>query len=288
MSVKPPRPMGPPLNALRAFEAAARLGGFSRAAEELCVTPGAVAQQIKQLEDWAGAPFFDRQAQGVQLNALGRQLLPMAERAFDQIADLAQGIRVAASPNRIHIAALPAVAQLWLSPRLPALRQKMPELEISVTALEEPPNLEREPYDLSVFYMPDGKGQALVADQIQPVCAPSLAAQLQRPEDLSSCLCLVDSVWANDWSHWLKEGAGLPELSLRGPTYSLYSLAVQEAVNGAGVLMGHESLIAPLLKAGRLVAPFKRPVATGLALSLEMRQPVRDPLARFVSALKGA
>ena len=82
MSVKPPRPMGPPLNALRAFEAAARLGGFSRAAEELCVTPGAVAQQIKQLEDWAGAPFFDRQAQGVQLNALGRQLLPMAERAF--------------------------------------------------------------------------------------------------------------------------------------------------------------------------------------------------------------
>jgi LysR family glycine cleavage system transcriptional activator len=95
-------------------------------------------------------------------------------------------------------------------------------------------------------------------------------------------------VWANDWSHWLKDGAGLPELSLRGPTYSLYSLAVQEAVNGAGVLMGHESLIAPLLKAGRLVAPFKRPVATGLALSLEMRQPVRDPLARFVSALKGA
>lgn len=287
MSVRPPRPIGPPLNALRAFEAAARLGGFARAAEELCVTPGAVAQQIKQLEDWAGAELFERRKQGVVLNTTGRQILPLAERAFDQVAELVQGLRVAASPNRIHIAALPAVAQMWLSPRLPALRQKMPQLEISVTAMEEPPNLDRDPYDLSIFYMADESGphtRLIAKDVIQPVCAPHLAAQLRQVGDLPGAQCLVDSAWASDWEIWLK-AVGQDALQLRGPSYSLYSLAVQEAVNGAGVLMGHEALIQPLLKAGRLVAPFKAPVATGHNLVAMMRQPVRDPLAQFVEAL---
>lgn len=286
MPVHPPRPSGPPLNALRAFEAAARLGGFSRAAEELCVTPGAVAQQVKLLEDWAGVALFDRQAQGVVLNDMGRQVLPLATRAFDQIAATVQEIRAVASPNRLHIAALPAVAQLWLSPRLPGLRRALPGLEISVTAMEQPPNLERDPFDMTLFFGDPAESEAIAEDEILPVCAPALAGGLAHVADLVGVNCLSDSAWAQDWPLWLQRVAGAEAPTVRGPAFSLYALAVQEAVNGAGVLIGHRCLIERDLREGRLVAPFGRPVATGKALIMQLRQPLREPLARLAAALR--
>ena len=100
MAVKPPRPPSPPLTALRAFEAAARLGGFTRAADELCVTPGAVAQQVKQLEAWAGAPLFERRAHGVVLTEAGKVTLPALTEAFDQMGAALQVLRQATSPSR--------------------------------------------------------------------------------------------------------------------------------------------------------------------------------------------
>lgn len=286
MPVHPPRPSGPPLNALRAFEAAARLGGFSRAAEELCVTPGAVAQQVKLLEDWAGVALFDRQAQGVMLNDMGRQVLPLATRAFDQIAATVQELRAVASPNRLHIAALPAVAQLWLSPRLPGLRRALPDLEISVTAMEQPPNLERDPFDMTLFFGDPAESEAIAEDEILPVCAPALAGELADVADLVGVNCLSDSAWSQDWPLWLQQVAGAEAPMVRGPVFSLYALAVQEAINGAGVLIGHRCLIERELREGRLVAPLGHPVATGKALIMQLRQPVREPLARLAAALR--
>lgn len=226
MPVHPPRPSGPPLNALRAFEAAARLGGFSRAAEELCVTPGAVAQQVKALEDWAGVALFDRQRQGVVLNDMGRQVLPLATRAFDHLAATVQELRAVASPNRLHIAALPAVAQLWLSPRLPGLRRVLPDLEISVTAMEQPPNLDRDPFDMTLFFGDPAAGEAVARDEIVPVCAPALADGIASVADLGRQHCLSDSTWARDWEDWLRHVAGAEAPSVRGPVFSLYALAV--------------------------------------------------------------
>ncbi|CUH65934.1 Gcv operon activator [Thalassovita gelatinovora] len=285
MPVHPPRPTGPALNALRAFEAAARLGGFSKAAEELCVTSGAVAQQVKGLEDWAGADLFERQPQGVVLNDLGRQVLPLAERAFDQLAATVQEIRAVASPNRLHIAALPAVAQLWLSPRLPAIRRALPDLVISVTAMEQAPNLGRDPFDLTLFLGDPEDGQVVATDEILPVCAPDVAGRVMQVADLAQLPCLSDSSWSQDWAVWLQARAGAETPQLRGPVFSLYALAVQEAVNGAGVLMGHQCLIEQDLKAGRLVSPFPQAVPTGKALVLTARKPVRPPLARLIAAL---
>ena len=90
MPVNPPRPKPPPLSALRAFEAAARLGGFARAADELCVTPGAISQQIKALEEWAGAPLFMRHAQGISLTPVADRVLPLVGKAFDALGQSAQ------------------------------------------------------------------------------------------------------------------------------------------------------------------------------------------------------
>ena len=135
MAVSPPRPKSFAMTALRAFEASARLGGFSAAAQELGVTPGAISAQIKSLEAELGAPLFQRSAKGVVLTPLGAQSLPAFGQAFDQLGQAVQQMRDAAAPRVVHIATLPAIAQFWLSPRLPRLRTEMPGTEISITAL---------------------------------------------------------------------------------------------------------------------------------------------------------
>ena len=273
MPVAPPRPRPLPLNALRAFEAAARLGGFAAAAEELGVSPGAVSAQIKQLEDMLGAPLFDRSARGVTLTALAADVLPDLTSAFDRLATVSHDLRTGAKPQVVHVAALPSVAQLWLSPRLPGLRAAAPEIEISVTAMEQPPDLKRAPFDLCLFFG-DAPGEALAADTITPVCAPALADRLNRPEDLRHLPCLIDTTWHGDWSLWM--AAALPGQTFvpRGPEFSLYALAVEETVNGAGVLMGHEALVAPYLARGQLVAPFSTRVTLSHALRLWAPRPL--------------
>ena len=168
-------------------------------------------------------------------------------------------MRIEAAPNQIHIAALPSVAQLWLSPKLPAIRTAAPEVTISVTALEHRPNMLREPFDLCIFFE-DGPfepdGIEIGRDVIFPVCAPSLLPRLKSPLDLMTVPCLHDSTWSDDWLIWLDEALPGERLDTRGPAFSLYSLAVEEARNGAGILIGHELLLRTDLDTGVLVAPF--------------------------------
>lgn len=286
MPVNPLRPRGPHLNALRAFEAAARLGGFAAAAEELSVTPGAVSQQIKTLEDWVGAPLFLRQRHGVQLTRLGESVVNDVTRAFDLIGGAVHRLRSGAKAPTIRIAALPSVAQLWLSPRLPAIRRAMPNVTFSVTALETPPNLRREVFDLSIFIRPKPCATAIEQDVIFPVCAPGLARSLRSLEDLSTQPLLHDNTWREDWSVWLSHVGGPAEIGAEGPVFSLYALALEEARNGAGLLMGHASLVERDLAKGTLVAPFPMRVATGKALALEMARADHPNLARLSRLLE--
>lgn len=272
MPVTPPRPKDLPLTALRAFEAAARLGGFSPAAAELGVTAGAITAHIKALEATLGAPLFQRGPRGVRLTALGQASLPAFTAAFDALGLAVQDLRGAAAPRIVHIAALPAIAQLWLSPRLPALRAAAPDIQISITALETPPNLKRAPYDLSIFYGPEPDG-AISHDILFPVCAPSLLPRLPSPAALAQVPCLSDAVWAEDWPTWL--AANGHDLTVQGPVYSLYALAVEETVNGAGVLMGHADLVASHLARGELVVPFAGTVALPRHLRLWSERPLR-------------
>jgi len=270
MSVAPPFPRLPSLNALRAFEAAARLGGFAPAAEELQVTAGAVAAQIKSLEREIGGALFVRNARGVDLTPLGRRALPAFVAAFDALGLAVMDLRREAAPGKVHIATLPALAELWLAPRLPAIRRKLPEVDISITAMEVPPNLKRVPFDLCLFHaLPGEKGKkALARDELLPVCAPGLAASLKQPEDLVGAVCLTDTAWARDWRLWAEEVLPGRAFTPKGPAFSLYSLAVKEALNGAGVLIAHRSLVASHLASGDLVAPFDRSVPLKETISL--------------------
>ncbi len=286
MPVAPPPPKSLPLTALRAFEAAARLGGFTAAAAELGVTPGAVTAHVKALEADLGAALFERHPRGVRLTALGASSLPGLTAAFDALAQASAGLCRRSAPAVVHVAALPAIAQLWLSPRLPALRAAAPEIAVSITALEAPPNLKRAPYDLSLFPAARG-GRLVAADEIFPVCAPALAAQLHRPEDLAGFPCLSDASWPGDWSMWLAAAAS--KVAVRGPVFSLYALAVEEAANGAGVLIGHGPLVAHHLAQGRLVAPFglRVPLAQGLRLWAARTPTPGCAVARVAAFLAG-
>jgi LysR family glycine cleavage system transcriptional activator len=257
--LNPPRPKSPPLNALRAFEAAARLGGFKAAALELAVTPGAVAQHVKSLESWAGAALFERMSQGVRLTALGAAVAEDFSAAFDRLGAAMIRLRADAGPGQIRIAVLPSIAQLWLSRHLPAVRAIAGDTGISITALDYPPNLMREPYDLSIFFDQDGipgYRTDVCQDRIFPVCAPAVAARLKTPADLSGEVFLHDSRWQLHWQHWLSIALPEARIDSSGPTFSLYSLALQEAQNGAGVLIGHQPLVESSLEDGSLVAPF--------------------------------
>lgn len=284
MAVLPPTPRDLPLNALRAFEAAARLGGFVPASVELGVTPGAVTAHIKSLEAALGAKLFNRTARGVVLTATGQIALPALTAAFDQMANAARDLREAASPRVVHIATLPAIAQLWLSQRMPALRGLSPDMSISITAMEQPPNLKRAAYDLCLFFG-GSEGHVVANDDLFPVCAPALAAQLKTPDDLAQVPCLSDSVWDQDWACWLHAvGAGV---AVKGPVFSLYALAVEEAVNGAGVLMGHAPLVAKHLAAGSLVRPFAEHITFARDLRLWSARPFQrgsaaDLVARYL------
>ena len=259
MAVSPRRPKGPHLNALRAFEATARLGSFSMAAEELSVTAGAVTQHVKALEAWAGTKLFARKAHGVELTPLAEELLPRFSYAFDELGHAVQMLRTKATPNRIKIATLPSIAQLWLAPRLGRLRQIAPEVSVSVFAMEAPPNLIREPFDMTLFFSiePAGtKNVELFRDRIYPVCSPEIAKRLKVIKDLKSETLLHDNAWLNDWDLWLGAVPDAKGINSAGTVHSLFAVALEEARHSGGVLMAHEALVAPLLRSGELVKPF--------------------------------
>lgn len=273
MSVLPARPKGPHLNAMRAFEAAARHVSFVAAAEELSVTPAAISQHVKTLEAWAGVALFRRHAQGVALTEAGHALVGDFVLAFDAVATAMHRLRNLHPNAEIHIAALPSIAQLWLPKRLARIREAWPHLSFSVTAMETPPRLSRELYDMSIFFTePKGEPDQIVLarDQIVPVCAPSFAHRIQTAADLDAVALLHDQTWKEDWATWATLSKNRLSDATKGPKYSLYSLAVEEAKAGAGVLMGHVCLLEEPLATGRLVSVLGEAKPTGKALVLSL------------------
>ena len=272
MAIDPARPKGPPLNALRAFEAAGRLQSFALAGEELSVTPGAISQHIKGLEGWVGTPLFQRHAKGISLTETGQSLLPYFTKAFDHLGEATRALRCIAPQTEIHIATMPSLAQLWLPPILAKIRAAFPNVKLSVTAMETPPNLDRELFDLSVFLRePSGTGNEtiLAKDVVFPVCSPDLGKDLTELRQLTDHPLLTDKSWQNDWDFWV-QGCNLSlSRPKEGATYSLYSLALEEAKASAGILIGHKVLIEAALTDGSLIRPFGGQAITNNALVLE-------------------
>lgn len=251
----------PPLNSLRAFEAAARHGGFIAAAEELNVTRGAISAQVKSLEDHLGQPLFSRHARGVDLNEAGKTLLPALSDAFRRIAEGIERTQVA--PADLRIICPPATSIRWLMPNLGAFRDKHPDISIQVTT----DYYGKEGYDgtrfnlaFSVEHWQGRSGDVcvmpLVPLRIVPACTPEIARTLKTPEDLARAHLLHEKHNRQDWAIWGKAFSvnGLDVTT--GDTFHNLDMAVQAARLGAGVVMADLLLCRAELETGTLVLPF--------------------------------
>lgn len=253
----------PPLGALHAFEAAARHLSFKAAAEELHVTPGAVSQQIKQLEDRLATPLFARRARGIELTEAGRLLLMPTQQAFRLLADGVARVRGRDSANILTVSLLPSFAALWFVPRLGRFRARHPEIDVRISATPKLAELDRDDVDVVIRYglgnYPGLHVEHLLADDLFPVCSPKLLegpVRLREPADLARHTLIHDEL-RQEWDLWLR-AAGMEGIidTSRGPSFSLWELAFQAAIAGQGVALGRSTLVAEYLRTGVLVKPF--------------------------------
>lgn len=252
----------PPLNALRAFEAAARHLSFTRAAEELHVTHGAVSQQIKRLEDYYQQLLFVRSSGKVSLNAAGQQLLPVISNALDRIERVGSRLRDEIDVEVLTIHLTAAFAGQWLIPRLSDFQQRHPGLTIRLSPSHTFSGFQHREPDVAICYGA-AHFRGVVMEKLFDVdtfaaCAPSLLQgewPLQTAADLKRHMLIHD----DDGEAWraLLEEAGVDNLEQgRGLYYADASLALQVAVEGEGVIVAGSILAARDLQAGRLVIPF--------------------------------
>lgn len=252
----------PPLNWVRAFEAAGRHENFRLAADELGVSAGAISQKIKSLELRLGAQLFERHPKGVRLTVRGRTYKDALGPALDMIAAATKHTQRVEPDATLRITALPALAEKWLTPRLSQFQDTRPDVKIELSVAPEISALDRSDFDVALHYELEGRPEleniALFRDDMFPVCSPKLAkmSDLQSPRDLIGCRLLYDTQWANDWPLWF-EAAGLPtETIIQESGFTLYSMAIEAAVAGQGVVIGHKALVTRDIQNDRLVAPF--------------------------------
>lgn len=251
----------PPLNGLRAFEAAARLGSFTAAGKELFVTQGAVSRSIQGLERDLSVALFRRRGRYLDLTAEGQRYAEVIGEAFRMMSSASAATRRHAESDMLTVSMLPSFAAKWLVPRLANLLAANPTLDLRISASQQLTTFE-DGVDLAIRYGPgswlETESRLLFHDDIFPVCSPSLAAPdgpLKNPSDLINVMVLHGHPPA-DWRTWL-DAAGLQELPIgRGPYSNDTAGLIQAAIDGTGVALGRTALVDLDLKAGRLIRPF--------------------------------
>jgi LysR family transcriptional regulator, glycine cleavage system transcriptional activator len=270
----------PPLNALRAFEAAARHLSFKVAARELFVTPGAVSHQVKLLEEYLGVQLFRRLTRALELTAEAHSLLPRVQEGLAALTEAVERLRAREDAPALTVIAPPNFAARWLVPRLARFTAAHPSVELHIAS--RPTMIDgrgdsavmpladaREDTPMAMIRFGDGRYPGAHVDEVfsavyVPVCSPALTrAQhpLRKPADLRFHTLLHDDTVTEEgarpsWSDWLG-AVGIEGVdATRGPHFSDASLAFEAALEGLGVALAMKPLVATEIEAGRLVVPF--------------------------------
>lgn len=256
----------PPLNSLRAFEAAARLNSFSMAANELNVTHGAISKQIRLLEEWLGLRLFDRTGGRVQLSDLGWRYLVQIQDGFDIITNATVQLREPSSQRRLTLNSTPTLAMRWLLPRLSNFQRKHPEIELRIMTSDRDISRVESPFDIAIRRGPgDWPGyisNPFLEEWELPLCNPKLLGKhiIRSPEDLAHHTLLMADTRPTAWQRWLTL-AGVPELKPAGTQqFDHFYLALQGAIDGLGIALGPLPMMQHELEAGTLIAPLASPV----------------------------
>ncbi len=266
----------PPLNALRAFEAAARHESFRRAADELNVTPAALSHQIKGLEEYLQTLLFHRKTRRVELTDAGRLIQPEISEGFESLRRAVQRLEQRRDDNVIVVTAGPAFSAKWLAPRLYRFVASHPEVDLRIAANLALTDFRDDGIDAAIRFgsgdYPGLFAEMLFEDVMLPMCSPSLLegpSAIRTPSDLLHATLIHDeslvhiAPQAPSWRSWLQQAGVAGVDSERGLRFNLADHAIDAAVEGAGVVLARKVLAQRDLDSGRLVAPF------GMEISLK-------------------
>jgi len=263
----------PPLTTLHTFLITAQCCNFTRAAEQLCITQGAVSRQIAGLEDHLGYALFQRQARGLSLTAEGQAWLPRIQQVFSLIGEAVE--QIGEKRQTLQLKA-PTCVMRWLLPRLLQWQKERPDVPVELTTtVRHGVDFQREAFDAAVVYGPPPDASLaclhLFDEQLTPVCSRPILegpVPLRDPIDLQQHLLLHPTADERDWKAWLDAADVKLSNVSKGQHFETLDLAMSMASQGTGVAIGDWSLIGDDLSAGRLVMPFELKVRTGLGYHL--------------------
>ncbi|MCM2395276.1 LysR family transcriptional regulator [Rhizobium sp. S95] len=254
-----------PLNALRAFEAAARHLSFTRAAIELCVTQAAVSHQVKLLEQRLGVTLFRRLPRGLMITEEGQALLPSLQESFDRMADMLERFQGGHVQEVLAIGAVGTFAVGWLLPRLADFRRQYPYIDVRLSTNNNRVDIAAEGLDYTIRFgngaWHDIEAEALFEAPLSVLCIPQIARQLEKPEDVAR-QSLLRSYRHDEWPEWF-EAAGVSPPQIRGPVFDSSIIMVEAALQGAGVALAPPLMFSRHLASGAIEQPFPIHVSKG-------------------------
>ena len=260
----------PPLNAMRVFEAASRHQSFTQAAEELCITQGAVSRHVTALEEWLGVRLFVRNRRGIDLTPKGVVYSRIVRASLDQLEYGTRQLQQEPSEKTLRLKIPPTFAIRWLVPRLAQFHALNRNLDVQITTSHEAADFTHEDVDACIHSdtapPPNAHWHRLFGEVIQPVCSPRLlerGPRLGRPQDLAKHVLVSSLHRPADWPTWLA-AAGITDIDgNNGIRLENSALAYQAAIDGVGVVIAQQIFVDEELRAGRLLAPFELQVPTG-------------------------
>ena len=268
----------PPLNSLKAFEAAARNLSFTKAAEELFVTQAAISHQIKLLEEHLSIKLFMRRNRSLLLTEEGQSYYLDIKDIFAHLYEATEKLLTRGAKGSISIALTPSFAIQWLIPRLSEFSKVHPDIDVKIKAVDFEENSLTDDVDVAIYYgmgsWPNVQADKLHTEFFIPVCSPLLLAgehPIQIPADLKHHTLLHDMT-RNNWNEWIKQ-ANLKDINVnQGPIFSHSSMVLQAAIHGQGVALGHNILAKPEIESGRLITPFNQVLLSKKAYYLVCRE----------------
>lgn len=263
----------PPLTALRDLEAAARLGSFKKAAEELGVSPTSVSQQIKSLEGILGVELFVRQVRGISLTEAARAALPSLTDGFDLLAEACRIMGRKTESGPLTVSCVESLGTRWIIPRLGSFQQMYPDIPVRLLATATLADFRTDGVDVAIRYGTGdypGLHKELMAHEVfYPVCSPDFLVrhpELKEPKDLSKVTILHDEWWDGrldpGWGEWLASVGAECVNFADGPGYSQWGMTVDGAIAGQGVALGKNLVAREYLDRGLLVRPFPQTVVS--------------------------
>lgn len=249
-----------PLNALRVFDVTGKLQSVLAASDELCITPAAVSQQIRLLEEFLGVRLFNREHRRIVLTEAGAQYHADISRSFADLQRATQSITRYQDNKTFNIRAPHTIALRWLLPKLASLHMSHPTIEVKLHTSLAQPDFDREDLDAGIM-LGDGSWKGvevwkLMSNHISPVCTPEKARQLRSPTDLKHETLLHTLARPDDWQLWFQAAQINNIDTSRGMRYQSSALAYQAAVEGYGVAIAQRTMVERELSEGRLVTPF--------------------------------